>query len=337
VGIDANMFDNHLAFSLDVWQRITDDMLFREPIPEVMGIAEAPYVNVGEMKNTGFDFELGYNNSAFDGALTYNASLTLSHYTNEIVQLSGDPDRYIDAGSNRQKTYTRYTSGTAFPEFFGYKVEGIFQSQAEADAHPQYGDTDYNKPGHFKFADTNGDGKITPDDRTFIGSPHPDLTGGLNIDLGYGNFDLNMFFYTSIGNEMVNYVTRWIDYGMFNGGLSKDALYNSWGSPYVDNASARLPMLDQSDVSQEPSTAFLEDASYLRMKNLRLGYTLPKSLLDRAQIKSLRIYAQVSNLFTITNYSGLDPEVRTSGEGMGLDRGSWPTPRQIMFGVNLGL
>jgi len=337
-GIDANMFENHLALSLDIWQRNTEDMLFREPVPEVVGIATAPFVNVGEMKNTGFDFELGYNNAALDGKLTYNASLTLSHYKNEIIKLSGDPDRYIDAASNRQKTYTRYTSGTAFPEFYGYKVEGIFQTQAEADAHPQYGDTDYNKPGHFKYADINDDGKITPDDRTFIGSPHPDLTTGLNIDLGYGNFDLNMFFYGSFGNEMVNYVTRWIDYGMFNGGLSKDALYNSWGSPYVDNnADARLPMLDQSDVSQEPSTAFLEDASFFRMKNLRLSYTLPKSFLDRAQIKNLKIYAQVSNLFTISGYSGLDPEVRSSGADLGMDRGAWPTPRQIMFGVNLGL
>jgi hypothetical protein len=121
---------------------------------------------------------------------------------------------------------------------------------------------------------------------------------------------------------------------MFNGGLSKDALYDSWTPT---NTSARLPMLDQNDISQEPSTAFIEDASYLRMKTLRLGYTLPSSLLQRAQIKNVRLYAQVSNLFTITGYSGLDPEVRTSGRDAGLDRGAWPTPRQIMFGVNIGL
>ena len=337
LGIDANMLDNHLAVSLDVWQRNTSDMLFQEPIPQVMGVASAPFVNIGEMKNTGIDFELGYNNTALDGKLTYNASLTLSHYKNEIVQLSGDPERTIDAGSNRQMTYTRYANGTAFPEFFGYIVDGIFQTQAEADAHAPYGTSDYNAPGHFKYQDVDGDGTITADDRTFIGSPHPDLTGGLNLDLGYGAFDLNMFFYGSLGNEMVNYVTRWIDYGMFNGGLSKDALYETWGSPYVNNADATLPMLDQSDISQQPSTAFVEDASFLRLKNLRLGYTLPQNILDRAQIKSLRVYAQVSNVFTLTKYSGLDPEVRTSGSGMGLDRGSWPTPRQIMFGLTLGL
>jgi TonB-linked SusC/RagA family outer membrane protein len=350
VGLDAALLDNKLNFSVDVWQRNTTDMLFQEPIPNVLGVPTAPYVNVGEMKNSGFDVELGYHNSAMNGKFTYSISATASRYTNEITKLSGDPDRTVDAGSLRQMTYTRYATGTAFPEFFGYIVDGIFQTQAEADAHPAYGTTTYNKPGHFKFRDISGpdgtpDGKITADDRTFIGSPHPDLVGGLNIDLSYSNFDLNMFFYGSYGNEMVNYVTRWIDYGMFNGGLSKKALYESWGSPHLSsNADASLPMLDQDDISQQPSTAFLEDASYLRLKTLRLGYTVPKNLLERAQIKSLRLYIQASNLFTITGYSGLDPEVRTvsgsdanAGAGFGLDQGAWPTPRQIMFGINLGL
>jgi TonB-linked SusC/RagA family outer membrane protein len=338
VGLDAAMFDNTLSFSVDVWQRNTSDMLFREPIPQVMGVATAPFVNIGEMKNSGYDIELGYNNTAMNGDFRYSITATASHYKNEIIKLSGDPDRTIDAGSLRQMTYTRYAAGTAFPEFFGYIVDGIFQTQAEADAHAPYGDTDYNQPGHFKFRDVDGSGTITPDDRTFIGSPHPDLVGGLNIDLGYKNFDLNMFFYGSYGNEMVNYVTRWIDYGMFNGGLSKDALYKSWGSPYLsDNSKADLPKLDQSDISQQPSTAFLEDASFLRLKNLRLGYTVPKSILERAQIKSLSLYVQATNLFTITKYSGLDPELNSSGSGMGLDQGAWPTARQFMFGINLGL
>ncbi len=137
---------------------------------------------------------------------------------------------------------------------------------------------------------------------------------------------------------MTNYVTRWIDYGQFNGGLSKKALYESWGSPYLDsNADATLPMLDQSSNSQEPSSAFIEDASYLRMKNLQLGYNLPKDLLNKAQIKNLYIYLQVSNVFTLTKYSGLDPEVNSSGTYMGMDLGTWPTRRQVMFGVQLGL
>ncbi len=342
-GLDGTLFDRSMTFAIDFWQRKTSDMLVRDPIPNVMGLATAPYVNIGEMKNTGVDIELGYYNTAIDGKLKYTLAATFSKYKNEITNLYSDPERYQDGASERQKVYTRYAVGTAFPEFYGYIVDGIFQTDAEAAAAPPFGTTSYNQAGHFKYRDISGpdgtpDGKITPDDRTFIGSPHPDFIGGLNIDLAYGSFDLNMFFYGSYGNEMTNYVTRWIDYGQFNGGLSKKALYESWGSPYLsNNADATLPMLDQSSNSQEPSTAFIEDASYLRMKNLKLGYTLPKAFLNKAQIKNLYLYLQVSNLFTLTKYSGLDPEVSTSGTYMGMDLGAWPTPRQITFGVQLGL
>jgi len=343
LGLDGRFLDNRLRFALDIWQRFTTDMLFVKPIPHTAGVVSAPSVNIAEMENRGFDLELGYNGQTSDGKLTYNLTATVSRYQNKIVDLTGDPDLLLDGNSQRQKVYTRFGVGTAYPEFYGYIVDGIFQTDAEAQAHPQYGNTSYNEAGHFKFRDVSGpdgepDGKITADDRTFIGSPHPDFVGGLNVDLTYGNFDLNMFFYGSYGNEVVNYVTRWVDYGMFNGGLSKKALYETWGSPHLDNnENATLPMLDQDAISQEPSTAFLEDGSYLRLKNLRLGYTVPANVLERAQIKRLGLYVQVSNLFTLTKYSGLDPEINLSGNAMGLDLGAWPTPRQIMFGVNLGL
>ncbi|HNQ37079.1 MAG TPA: TonB-dependent receptor [Prolixibacteraceae bacterium] len=340
-GIDATLLNKTLNFSFDVWDRVTSDMLIQEPIPNVMGLATAPNVNIGEMDNRGFDVELGYNNSALNGKLKYHITATASHYKNEIVKLFGDPKKTVDAGSLRQMTYTRYAIGTQFPEFFGYIVDGIIQTDSEAAAAPKYGD-EYTAPGHFKFRDISGpdgkpDGKITADDRTFIGSPHPDLVGGLNVDLAYGNFDLNLFFYGSYGNEVVNYVKRWIDYGMFNGGLSKAALYDSWGSPHVNKADATLPMLDFNDISQQPSTEFLEDGSFFRLKNLRLGYTVPASLLSKAQIKGLRLYVQGTNLFTLTKYTGLDPELNSSGSGMGLDQGAWPTARQFMFGINLDL
>ena len=339
LGIDGALFDRSLSVSFDIWQRLTMDMLFQDPIPNVLGIAVAPSINIGEMKNTGFDVELGYNNTAFDGKFRYNITGTLSHYKNEITKLSTNPKRTVDAASYRQKTYTRYAVGTAYPEFFGYVVDGIFQTAAEAAAHPKFGTTTYNAPGHYKYRDISGpagvpDGVITADDRTFIGSPHPDFTGGLNFDLAYGNFDMNFFFYGSYGNDMINYVTRWIDYGMFNGGLSKRALYETWTPERTD---APIAMLDQHANSQEPSTAYLEDASFLRMKNLKLGYTFPKSMLNKAQIKNLHIYLQMTNLFTLTKYRGLDPEVNSSGSNMGVDMGAWPTARQINFGVQLGL
>jgi TonB-dependent starch-binding outer membrane protein SusC len=341
LGLDGSLLGHRVNFAFDVWQRNTDDLLFGVPVPNVLGIAGRASQNIASMKNTGFDIELGYNNTA--GQFRYAVTGTISRYVNEVTKLTGDDSDYYITGGLRQMNYSRFSVGSAFPEFWGYEVEGIFQTQAEADAHPAFGD--YNAPGRFKYRDLNGDGVITPDDMTFIGNPHPDFTGGLNIDLGYGNFDMNMFFYGSYGNDMINYVRRWIDFGMFNGGKSKDALYKSWGSPHLaSNADATLPIHDQASGSQQPSSHFVEDGSFFRMKSLRIGYTVPGNVLNRVQIQNIRVYGQVTNLFTITNYSGLDPELNMhSGSGignqgqLGIDQGAWPTPRQFMIGVTLGL
>jgi len=332
MGVNGTMFDRKLTVAVDVWQRNTSDMLYRLSVPQVMGIAQPPYVNIGEMKNTGVDIELGYHNTLLAGKLTYAVNATWSHYKNEVVSLSNNLKEVVGY-SERQVEYTRATTGMAYPMFYGLISDGIIQTAAEAAAAPQFGS--YTTVGHFKYRDLNADGKISLDkDRTFIGDPHPKFTGGLNIDLGYGNFDLNMFFYGSYGNDMINYVSRWIDYGQFVGGLSKDALYNSWTPT---NTGARLPMLDGASHSQDASTAFIEDGSYLRMKTMRLGYTFPQIVLDKVKIKSLRLYVQATNLFTMTKYKGLDPELDSSGMSMGVDKGAWPTPRQITFGLTLGL
>jgi TonB-dependent starch-binding outer membrane protein SusC len=337
IGLDTRFLANTLSFGIDVWQRTTTDMLYQVQKPQVSGVANQPYVNIGDMKNTGFDLELGYSNKAMDGKFVYSINATLSHYKNEVTKLSNNSNEFITTASERQVDYSRAQVGHAFPEFFGYVVEGIFQTQAEVDAAPPFGT--YNKPGHFKFKDVNNDGKIDASDRTYIGSPHPKLTGGMNINLAYGGLDLSVVFYGSYGNKMINYVRRWIDYGQFDGGLSKDALYKSWGSPYLkSNADATLPMYDVDPITQQNSSAFVEDASFLRMKNLQIGYNLPKSLLRNIKVESLNIYCQVTNLLTITKYSGLDPEYYSSDpRTLGLDRGATPTSRQIMFGIRLAL
>jgi hypothetical protein len=336
-GLDAIFLNNTLNFKIDLWRRYTTDMLYRLSIPQVNGTATAPYVNIGEMKNTGVDIELGYHNTALSGKIRYGASATFSRYHNEIMKLSEDVEEEIIPGALRQIIYTRATVGTAFPEFYGYYMDGIIQTDQEAaDAAKFPGD--YTKVGHFKFRDLNDDGVIDPDDMDYIGSPHPDFTGGLNIDLGYGDIDLNAFFYGSYGNEMINYVNRWIDFGQFNGGISQRALKESWDSPYLNsNADATLPLFDLADGSQQPSTHFIEDASFLRLKSLMIGYTLPQQWSSKLTLRNLRVYVQATNLFTLTKYSGLNPELNSSGDGMGLDQGAWPTPRQILFGLTLGL
>lgn len=337
IGLDSRLLNNTLTFGIDVWKRTTTDMLYQVQKPQVAGVANQPYVNIGDMENTGYDINIGYANNAVGGKLIYNISATLSHYKNEVTKLSDNVNEFITTASERQIDYSRAQVGHAFPEFFGYIVDGIFQSQDEVDSYPAFGT--YNEPGHFKFRDVNGDGIISSADRTFIGSPHPKLTGGLNLSVSYGGFDLNAVLYGTSGNKMINYVRRWIDYGQFDGGLSKDALYKSWGSPRLsNNADATLPMYDTDPISQQNSSAFVEDASFLRMKSLQIGYNLPKSVLNKIKVQNLNVYCQFTNLFTVTKYSGLDPEYYSSDpRTLGLDRGATPTSRQIMLGLRLSL
>ncbi len=337
-GFDATLFGN-LTINFDYWKRKTTDMLYPVTMPNVWGQATRPSINIGDMKNVGFDLVMSYNGKASGGDFTYNVSANISHYKNEILKLSDNAGEVIWGSGYRQQTYTKAEVGTAFPEFYGYIVDGIFQTQAEADAYaPAFGvGGTYNEPGHYKFRDVNGDGVIDNNDRTYIGSPHPKFTGGLNVDLGYKGFGISAFFYTSYGNKMVNYVKRWIDFNQFQGNRSKDRLYKSWGSPYLaNNADAILPKAQRNDQGdQEPSTAFIEDASYLRLKSLQLSYSLPKSVLNRLSLSTLQIYLQGTNVFTLTKYSGLDPEVRNYGSNMGIDAGAWPTPKQFLIGLKM--
>lgn len=341
IGIDATLWDS-FDITLDLWKRVTNDMLYPKAMPDVYGKALLPSVNVGKMENTGFDLELGYNDNLLNGDFRYDVSLNVSHYRNEIKKLTGEEGEFMSGGSFREMIYTRAQSGTAFPEFYGYIVDGIFQTQAEADAHPPaFGqDGTYNEPGHFKYRDINKDGVINEDDRTYIGDPHPDFTAGLRIALMYKGFTLSTRLYTSYGNDMVNYVRRWLDFQQFLGARSYRRLYESWGSPYLDdNKNATMPKAESNDrPSQEPSTYFVEDASYLRMTNLRFSYDLANiDMIKNLNFRRFELYGQVTNAFTITDYSGLDPELNAGGVDQGVDQGAWPTPRQFMFGINIGL
>jgi TonB-dependent starch-binding outer membrane protein SusC len=337
-GIDATLIKNfHL--SVDLWQRSTKDMLYQKQLPLVLGTATRPSINIGQMDNKGFDITLGYANTALNGDFTYSADLVFSHYKNELTKLTDISSDFYQGSGYREKVYTRTQTGHAFPEFYGYIVEGIFQSDEEVAGWPKaFGATgNYNAPGTYKYRDVDGNGYINASDRTYIGSPHPDFTAGMSLNLGYKNFSLSTTLYASVGNEIVNYVSRFIDFTQFESGKSKRRLYESWGSPYLaSNADATMPKITSTDTQhQEPSTAFIEDGSFLRMKTFRIGYDFNNVLNNK--FSTLQLYFQASNLFTITKYPGLDPEIAGAGINMGIDSGAWPTPKQFMFGISFGL
>ncbi|MEZ7948435.1 MAG: SusC/RagA family TonB-linked outer membrane protein, partial [Macellibacteroides fermentans] len=245
---------------------------------------------------------------------------------------------------------TRTTKGHPISEFYGYKVVGFYESEADLAASPiplGVADRASIKPnawiGKFKFADVNNDGKVTTDDRTFIGSPHPDLIAGLNATVTYKNFDFTMFWYSTIGNDLFNNNKYFTDFWLFEGNRSTTIRDKSWKAG-ADNSKAILPVLDYGDSysGTNSNSYYVEDASFLRLKNVVLGYTFPKAMLQKATISNLRVYLQAENILTITGYSGLDPEYTNaslnadSGNDLrrGIDMGGWPSTMRFLFGVN---
>lgn len=360
LGIDITMF-NKLEVNLDVFSRRTTDMLYNQSLPDTYGNLELPAVNIGEMKNTGFDLMVSYQET-IGNELGLNLRANVSHYKNEIVKLNSNPNEILYGPSLRQNVYTASMTGEPISSFYGYIVDGYFspdmfqtviidekpQLKLLEGAHAPYNTTDvlldtYSAPGTFMYKDINGDGQITSDDRTIIGSPHPDFTYGLNIDLNYRNWDLTMFFQGSQGNDLINYVNRWTMFNNFSGNRGKARLYESWTTDrYNSGAVITQPIAIRDDaVMQKNSSFFIEDGSYLRMKDLQIGYNLPSSILKKVGIERLRLYIQATNLFTITNYSGLDPELSNPDDNpdrlMGVDEGIYPASQIFMFGINMNL
>jgi len=331
IGLDAALLGSKLTFELDIWNRKTTDMLFTTPITFTAGDATAPAFNVGGMTNKGVDFGVNYKNSV--GDFRYGIGANFSTYRNNVDKLDASPNtRYFGYGS-RVPAVTVTQAGLPISSFYGYKVLGIFQSDDEAKAWPAYGD--YNKAGKFKIADINGDGKITDDDRTIIGNPHPDFTYGLNLNFGYKSFDLTIFCNGTQGNDVFNYTRYFSDFNTFQGNRSKRALYDAW---QPTNKSGTVPIMDANDqISSRPSSYFIEDGSYFRIKNVQLTYNLPRKIGSKLGLDNAQVYLQAQNLATFTKYSGLNPEIQTGSDNtLGFDGGYMPVSRTFILGVNLG-
>ncbi|MEO0331111.1 MAG: SusC/RagA family TonB-linked outer membrane protein, partial [Bacteroidota bacterium] len=333
-GFDALLFNGKLDVIFDVWEKRTQDLLFEVPVTLQTGNqADAPSVNVGEMLNRGIDLRI-VNKGTLGGGLSYEVTLNGGFLQNEIVALAPGIEELPNRTEYRGIIPVLNRLGQPLSNFYGYEVEGIFQDQNEVDNAPTQ---EGAAPGRFRFADLDGDGEITIDDRTNLGNPIPDFTGGLTIKLSYKGFDLEAYTYGQAGNEIYNISKLFTDfYPLFPGAAISSRVKDTW-TP--QNTGAEIPIFE--DVSNfstntQSNSFYVEDGSYLRMQNLTFGYNLPASTLDNWGMEKLRVFASVNNLFTITGYDGLDPQVGGGADtNFGIDRGNFPVTRQFVFGVNV--
>lgn len=345
IGFDASLLKNRLTVNFDWYTRTTSDMLFPVSAPLTQGVATNPFQNIGEMRNRGIDLMINYGDKIGSSGLTYNIGANFSTYRNTVTKTNGDPStQYFGINDERIQNFVVTQQNYPIASFFGYTIDGIFQTNEEAKAYlPQFGTTTANNPenvaGRFRFRDVNGDGVINSGDLSIIGNPHPKFTYGLNINLNYKNFGLTLFGQGVQGNQIFNYVKYWTDFPTFAGNRSTRMLYQSWRPGKTD---AILPQLRASDqISILPSTYYLESGSYFRMKNIQLTYQLPQTLLNKLKMGATSVYVQGQNLFTVTNYSGMDPEINlrnyTAGNDrqIGVDGGSYPVAKTILVGLNL--
>ena len=342
IGLDASLLNNKLDIAFDWYTRTTSDMLTQVPIPRSSGTGSVDFVNIGEVNNTGIDLNISWRDQI--GQLRYAVSGQISQYTNNVVKLNDDPQASIFGFTTRLPAISLTRAGLPIASFFGYVVEGVLKNDAEAAAATQI--PGYTRAGVFKFKDISGpggvpDGKINASDRTVIGNPHPDFTYGLNLNLGYKNWDFTVFAQGVQGNEIFNYLKYWTDFNTFQGNRSKDMLYNSWKK---QGDVAQLPRLNAGDTfSQQISTYFIEDGSYMRIKNVQLTYTVPASVLKKIKLSSMQIYVQGQNLLTLTKYKGLDPDINIRNSGadnqdthMGIDEGAFPVAKSYNIGLRVG-
>lgn len=365
IGIDLGFFNNKLMLTADYYIKKSSDFLLEIQMPSQTGFTKATR-NVGSVKNNGFEFSVDYRDNSHD--FKYGINVNLTTVKNKIERLSPGKDAVANlqsldfptTGNTSWAVFSMSKVGGSIGEFYGFQTDGIIQNQAEIDAlnaNARRLNQDDNvwyiasgtAPGDRKFIDQNGDGVITDADRVSLGSPLPKFYGGINFSGEYKGFDFNLFFNYSVGNKILNFVKRNL---ISMGGEGSIGLQNV-GKEFYDNRwtetnpTNKYPRAVWSDVSgnSRVSDAFVEDGSYLRLKNIEVGYTLPANILKKASISKLRIFASVQNLFTITGYSGMDPEIgqsMSSSTGVaggvtasGVDVGIYPYSRFFTMGFNL--
>jgi len=363
IGIDLSTFNSKLRFTADYFRKESRDFLLNIQVPSQTGFTTATR-NVGSIENKGFEFSVEYRNS--ERGFKYGIAANLTTLKNKILSFADGLTsvsnfsnlNFPNYGAHSWQVFSQSTIGGSVGEFYGFRTDGIIQTQAEIDAlnsaaqakngGSTYYITSATAPGDRKFVDLSKDDRITDADREILGSPIPKFFGGLNFDATYHHFDFNVFFNFTYGNEIFNYAKRNLmslstisGLGVEN--VGRDFYENRWKE---NVPSSVYPRAVRSDLSgnTRPSDAYIEDGSYVRLKNVQIGYSLPQSVISRLSLTKVRLFVSAQNLLTITGYSGLDPEmgesVSSSGVGggitaFGLDVGTYPSSRFFSIGLNV--
>ncbi|GAB3327057.1 TonB-dependent receptor [Larkinella ripae] len=330
-GFDATILNNRLDVSVEYYKKSINGLLFTQPLPATVGGAAAPVVNIGDIQNTGLDASVTFRGRIAND-LQFSVGTNITTYKNTAVDIP-NPGYFDVASLQGLGNMVRNQKGQPVSSFFGYDVIGLFNSAQEVAESPAQSGA---AAGRFKYRDVNGDGAITPEDRTFLGSPNPDFTYGLNLGLNYKGFDFSTIFYGSQGNEIINTIRSYTHFYAGYVGNKSNVLLNAWTPENTNTTVPKIETGTSLSTSGALNSYFIEDGSYLRLRSLILGYTLKPVLLQKVGISKLRVYGQAANLFTITNYTGLDPELGGSSSNFGIDYGNYPNnQRNFLLGVNL--
>lgn len=355
-GLDFAFMNNTLLFGIEYFNKHTTDMLLAVPTVSSAGLESDPMTNAGAVRNYGIETSMTYRRQF--GKFSFDIGFNLSWIKNEVTSLGTGNEpiygSYLSEGSIIDYV-TKTAVGRPIGSFYGYVTDGIFQTAEEVRASAQYepGKMDSEQTarvGDFRFKDLNGDGQITAEDRTYLGSPLPDFVFGVPINLQYDNFALSLFFQGQTGNKIFNVMDYYL-YNAAEGNVYADIRENHWSGQVVENrqffplnTDAEIPDLRNSDRNRNfrSSDFFVKDGSYLRLKEVRFSYSFPQHMISKIGLSSLQLSATAYNLLTFTKYDGFDPEVgKVSGtEGnnlsMGVDHGNYPQARSFTFGLKFG-
>lgn len=320
IGFDARFFNRKLSVTADYFVKSVDDLLFNPTLSLYLGTPVYPAANIGKTSTKGFDIAVGYSDTIGE-KLGFTTSLNFTAATN-LVERINNGDKFIwGSGYGIPFTnLTRFEEGFSPGYFFGYKTDGLFQNQAEIEAHAVQNGA---QPGDIRFVDINQDGIINDADRTQIGDPFPDFTLGWNLGFSYKNLDFSAFTYASVGGDIYRAYERNLNFtNRFAKSLTR------WTGEGTSNDEPRATFIDSNN-NRRPSDRYVEDGTFVKIKNIQVGYTLPIG----KNANNLRVYAQVKNAFTFTKYSGYDPEISSGVLDTGVDRGNYPQPRVWMGGL----